>query len=106
MVPLSTASQQRRCTHKHQTDTQSDRTGRAGSWRQRGEIVERCRSFYRDPEGADELLQVLGLARKGSAIYKSLSDGQKQRLSIALVMIGWPRVPTGRSGASKIPLHG
>ena len=26
MVPLSTASQQRRCTHKHQTDTQSNET--------------------------------------------------------------------------------
>ena len=44
----------------------------------------------------DEFLQVLGLARKGSAISKSLSAAQQQRLSGALALIGWPRVPMGR----------
>ena len=39
------------------------------------EIVDLYQSFYCDPARADELLQVLGLARIGSAIYRSLSDG-------------------------------
>jgi ABC-2 type transport system ATP-binding protein len=57
-----------------------------------GEIVDMYRSFYRRPADAAELVEVLGLAGKRRAYYRSLSGGQQQRLSVALALIGRPRV--------------
>jgi ABC-2 type transport system ATP-binding protein len=57
-----------------------------------GEIVDMYRSFYRRPAGAGELVEALGLAGKRRAYYRSLSGGQQQRLSVALALIGRPRV--------------
>jgi len=57
-----------------------------------GEILDLYHSFY--PEAADlgEITDSLGLAEKRNAYYKSLSGGLKQRVSVALALIGNPRV--------------
>ena len=57
-----------------------------------GELVDLFASFYQDPAGAGELLELLGLTSKRDDYYKRLSGGQKQRLSIALALIGNPKV--------------
>jgi ABC-2 type transport system ATP-binding protein len=57
-----------------------------------GEILGLYRSFYRRPADVDELVGVLGLAEKRRAFYKNLSGGLKQRLSIALALIGRPKI--------------
>jgi ABC-2 type transport system ATP-binding protein len=57
-----------------------------------GEALKLYRSFYRDPDDPDRLLELLGLAGKRKTQYRHLSGGQQQRLSIALALIGRPRV--------------
>jgi len=49
-------------------------------------------SFYDDPADGDKLLDQLGLGDKRRTPFKKLSGGQQQRLSIALALIGRPRV--------------
>ena len=66
--------------------------GQLPAWLRVREILQLCRSFYRDPADAGELLEVFGLAGKRDAFYSSLSGGQNQRLSIALALIGRPSV--------------
>jgi len=56
------------------------------------EALDMFASFYRDPAPAGELLGRLGLADKRDAFYAKLSGGQQQRLSVALALIGRPRV--------------
>ena len=48
--------------------------------------------FYTDPRDPDELIELLGLQEKRDTPYTNLSGGQQQRLSIALALIGNPRV--------------
>jgi ABC-2 type transport system ATP-binding protein len=57
-----------------------------------GEILDLFHSFYRDPADLDEIVQALDLAGKRRAFYRSLSGGLKQRVSIALALIGRPKV--------------
>lgn len=57
-----------------------------------GEILDMYRTFYRSPANLTELVEALGLAGKRRDYYRSLSGGQQQRLSVALALIGGPRV--------------
>jgi ABC-2 type transport system ATP-binding protein len=57
-----------------------------------GEILEMYRSFYRNPADVGELTEALGLAPKRNDYYRSLSGGQQQRLSVALALIGQPKI--------------
>ncbi|TDC96580.1 ABC transporter ATP-binding protein [Actinomadura sp. 7K507] len=57
-----------------------------------GEAIELYRSFYPDGADPDRLLEELGLAGKRDTAYDRLSGGQAQRLSVALALIGRPRV--------------
>ncbi len=56
------------------------------------EILDLYHSFYREAADIGEIMDSLGLAEKRNDYYKSLSGGLKQRLSIALALIGSPRV--------------
>jgi ABC-2 type transport system ATP-binding protein len=57
-----------------------------------GEILDLYRSFYSEPADVGELIDALGLASKSKDYYRSLSGGQRPRLSIALALIGRPKV--------------
>ena len=49
-------------------------------------------SFYDEPADWRELLDLLGLSAKAGTRFGKLSGGQQQRLSIALALVGNPRV--------------
>lgn len=56
------------------------------------ELVELYRSFYPDPLSAEKALAMVELTEKQKTRFDDLSGGQMQRLSIALALIGQPRV--------------
>ncbi len=57
-----------------------------------GEILDLFHSFYQQAADLEEIVDSLGLAEKKNEYYRSLSGGLKQRLSIALALIGNPKV--------------
>ena len=57
-----------------------------------GEVLELFGSFYQRPLDVTQLLGSLGLASHREAYFRALSGGLKQRLSIALAMVGDPEV--------------
>ncbi|MCQ6249311.1 ABC transporter ATP-binding protein [Streptomyces malaysiensis] len=56
------------------------------------EALELYSTFYRDPVDWRRLIEEWGLSGKADAAYGSLSGGQQQRLSIALALVGKPRI--------------
>jgi ABC-2 type transport system ATP-binding protein len=56
------------------------------------EAIDLFASFYADPEDPRELIGDLGLEDVRDTAYKNLSGGEKQRLSIALALVGRPKV--------------
>ena len=57
-----------------------------------GEAVELFASFYPNPLDPDDLLGTLGITRIKNSQFRRLSGGEKQRLSIALALVGNPRI--------------
>ncbi|KGN32878.1 sulfate ABC transporter ATPase [Knoellia sinensis KCTC 19936] len=57
-----------------------------------GEALELWSAFYPDPVPADELAGRLGLSGLLDKQFRTLSGGQQQRLSIALALVGRPKV--------------
>lgn len=57
-----------------------------------GEALDLFASFYPDPLPAVELLDTVGLTRLRKSPFGRISGGEKQRLSIALALIGDPRI--------------
>src|SRR6185437_3022836 len=57
-----------------------------------GEALELFSSFYEHPADWRELLEVLGLGPQVGVRFAKLSGGQQQRLSIALALIGNPKI--------------
>ena len=49
-------------------------------------------SFHDDPRDLDELVDLTGLSGVLATPYRRLSGGEKQRLSLALALVGNPRV--------------
>jgi ABC-2 type transport system ATP-binding protein len=56
------------------------------------EALELYSSFYQAPADWRELMEVLGISAKARTPFRKLSGGQQQRLSIALALVGSPRV--------------
>ncbi|MFD0559504.1 ABC-2 type transport system ATP-binding protein [Stackebrandtia endophytica] len=56
------------------------------------ELVNLYRSFYPDPLDTDRALAMVELQEKAKTRFGNLSGGQMQRLSIALALVGRPRV--------------
>jgi ABC-2 type transport system ATP-binding protein len=56
------------------------------------ELVRLHARFYADPANPDELLDLLGLTEAADRRYKLLSGGEKQRLSLALALVGRPEL--------------
>jgi ABC-2 type transport system ATP-binding protein len=56
------------------------------------EALELFSSFYEAPADWRELMEVLGITAKAKTPFGKLSGGQQQRLSIALALVGNPRV--------------
>jgi ABC-2 type transport system ATP-binding protein len=48
--------------------------------------------FYRDPEDPDRLLETVDLGRSAGTRFRRLSGGEKQRLGLALALIGRPEL--------------
>jgi ABC-2 type transport system ATP-binding protein len=57
-----------------------------------GEALGLYATYYDDPADPSVLLELLGLAEQRETRFAKLSGGQQQRLSIALALIGRPRV--------------
>jgi ABC-2 type transport system ATP-binding protein len=56
------------------------------------EILDMYQSFYRNPANPKELANALGFSEKLGSYYKTLSGGQKQKVSVALALIGQPKI--------------
>ncbi|MDO5535023.1 MAG: ABC transporter ATP-binding protein [Propionibacteriaceae bacterium] len=56
------------------------------------EALDLYAAFYADPRPAGELLERFGLAAHAQQPFGKLSGGQQQRLSVALALIGRPRI--------------
>lgn len=56
------------------------------------EIIDTYRGLYPDPVDTDQLLDQLGLGPSAATRYARLSGGQQQRVSIAVALVGRPRV--------------
>ena len=57
-----------------------------------GEILDLYHSFYPGAADPGEIMGSLALAETRNACYESLSGGLKQRVSVALALIGNPKV--------------
>lgn len=57
-----------------------------------GEAARLFASYFARPEDPGALLERVGLSQKAHFRYRQLSGGEKQRLSLALALVGTPRV--------------
>lgn len=56
------------------------------------EALDLYRSFYAHPLQAGELIERFGLGAQRNTRFEQLSGGQQQRLSVALALVGRPRI--------------
>jgi ABC-2 type transport system ATP-binding protein len=56
------------------------------------EVLRLYAKFYRDPENPDDLLESVDLTRAATTKYRRLSGGEKQRLSLAIALLGRPEL--------------
>jgi ABC-2 type transport system ATP-binding protein len=56
------------------------------------EVLALFASYYPDPLDPDELLERVGLADRRRTTWRRLSGGEKQRLSLALALVGRPEL--------------
>ncbi|MFZ2178151.1 MAG: ABC transporter ATP-binding protein, partial [Rhodococcus sp. (in: high G+C Gram-positive bacteria)] len=56
------------------------------------EAIDLFAAFYPNPRPTDELLERFGLTSQRDQRFEKLSGGQQQRLSVALALVGRPKV--------------
>ncbi len=56
------------------------------------EVLRLYARFYRDPEDPDRLLEAVDLGSVARTRYRRLSGGEKQRLALALALLGRPEL--------------
>ena len=56
------------------------------------EAVRLFASYYDDPLDPDELIERVGLDERRSSVWRTLSGGEQQRLSLALSLVGRPEL--------------
>lgn len=56
------------------------------------ELINLYRSFYPDPLPAEEAMDMVELTAKKDTRFENLSGGQMQRVSVAVALIGRPRI--------------
>ena len=56
------------------------------------EVLRLYAKFYKNPENPDELLELVDLAAAAGTRYRRLSGGEKQRLGLALALMGRPEL--------------
>jgi ABC-2 type transport system ATP-binding protein len=56
------------------------------------EILTLLAALYDSPRSPDELLDLVGLQEKARSLYRRLSGGEKQRLSLAMALVGRPEL--------------
>ncbi len=77
-----------------------------------GELLRMHARLFANPANPDQLLDFLGLGGAASRRYKLLSGGEKQRLGLALALVGRPELlildePTaGMDPAAKVAVRG
>ena len=57
-----------------------------------GELLRQYAGFFPDPVPPDELLERTGLTHRARTAVRRLSGGEQRRLSLALALVGRPRV--------------
>ncbi len=57
-----------------------------------GEALRHGAALYRHPDDPAALLERVGLTHRARSSYRQLSGGEQQRLSLALALVGRPRV--------------
>ena len=57
-----------------------------------GEALRLFAAYYDDPADPEELLARVGLQRQRTTMWRHLSGGEQQRLSLALALVGRPEV--------------
>lgn len=70
------------------------------------EALRQFAAFYRDPIPPEELLELVGLSRQRNTAWSRLSGGEKQRLSLALALIGRPAVAFLDEPSAGVDLQG
>lgn len=56
------------------------------------ETVAHFAKYYANPRSVDEVIQSVGLTEKSTELIRTLSDGQRRRLDVALGIIGSPEL--------------
>ena len=56
------------------------------------EMVRHIGSFYPEPRGSDEVIDLVGLTAKRTAKIRTLSGGQRRRVDVALGIVGRPEL--------------
>ena len=56
------------------------------------EVLRLYARFYRDPEDPERLLETVDLGHAAATRYRRLSGGEKQRLGLALALLGRPEL--------------
>lgn len=56
------------------------------------EMLELTAAFFAEPDNPTELLDRVGLAHRSRSMWRQLSGGEQQRLSLALALVGRPEV--------------